>query len=57
MATTGALAAEAAASAQGDRHALPAINVTASSASADPLTQPLETGSRLGLASLDTPVV
>ncbi|MBN3568146.1 TonB-dependent siderophore receptor [Burkholderia cenocepacia] len=59
MATTGALAAEAAASASGsapdDRHALPAINVTASSAPADPLTQPLETGSRLGLASLDTP--
>lgn len=55
MATSGVLAAEAAAPAPDDRRALPAINVTASSAPADLLTQPLETGSRLGLASLDTP--
>ncbi|QVN19896.1 TonB-dependent receptor [Burkholderia pyrrocinia] len=55
MATSGALAAEAAASAPDNRHALPAISVTARPAPADPLTQPLETGSRLGLASLDMP--
>lgn len=55
MATSGALAAEAGAPAPDERHALPAINVSTRSAPADPLTQPLETGSRLGLASLDTP--
>ena len=55
MATSGVLAAEAAAPAPDERHALPAINVSAPSAPADPLTQPLETGSRLGAASLDTP--
>ncbi|AKM41335.1 TonB-dependent receptor [Burkholderia contaminans] len=55
MATSGALAAEVAAPAPDERHALPAINVSTRSAPADPLTQPLETGSRLGLASLDTP--
>ncbi|WP_396330542.1 TonB-dependent receptor [Burkholderia anthina] len=55
MATSGALAAEAVAPAPDDRHELPAISVSARSAPADPLTQPLETGSRLGLASLDTP--
>ncbi|RBL66222.1 TonB-dependent siderophore receptor, partial [Pseudomonas sp. MWU13-2625] len=55
MATSGAMAAEAAAPAPDERHALPAINVSAHSAPADPLTQPLETGSRLGRASLDTP--
>ncbi|NTX31943.1 TonB-dependent receptor [Burkholderia pyrrocinia] len=55
MATSGALAAASAANAPDDRHALPAISVTARPAQADPLTQPLETGSRLGLASLDMP--
>ncbi|MGW9758004.1 iron complex outermembrane recepter protein [Burkholderia sp. 132550021-2] len=55
MATSGALAAEAGAPAPDERHALPAINVSTRSAPADPLTQPLETGSRLGLASLDMP--
>ncbi|AXF20278.1 TonB-dependent siderophore receptor [Burkholderia pyrrocinia] len=55
MATSGALASEAAVPAADDRHALPSIHITARSAAADPLTQPLETGSRLGLASLDTP--
>ena len=57
MAASGALAVEPAepAAARDDKHALPTINVTARHAPADPLTQPLETGSRLGLASLDTP--
>ncbi|KVN30564.1 TonB-dependent receptor [Burkholderia pyrrocinia] len=57
MAASGALAVEPAepATAQDDKHALPTINVTARNVPADPLTQPLETGSRLGLASLDTP--
>ncbi|RQR46448.1 TonB-dependent receptor [Burkholderia sp. Bp9140] len=55
MASSGALAAEAVTPAPEDRHALPAISVTAPAAEADPLMQPLETGSRLGLASLDTP--
>ncbi|RQR57330.1 TonB-dependent receptor [Burkholderia sp. Bp9125] len=57
MAASGALAVEPAESvaARDDRHALPTINVTARNVPFDPLTQPLETGSRLGLASLDTP--
>ena len=57
MAASGALAVEPAepAAARDDKHALPTINVTARHAPADPLTQRLETGSRLGLASLDTP--
>lgn len=53
MTSAGALAADAVA--QDERHALPSIDVTARATLADPLTQPLETGSRLGLASLDTP--
>ncbi|WP_330996396.1 TonB-dependent receptor [Burkholderia stagnalis] len=57
MAASGALAVEPAepAAARDDPHALPTINVTARNVPFDPLTQPLETGSRLGLASLDTP--
>ncbi|WP_311767911.1 TonB-dependent receptor [Burkholderia stagnalis] len=57
MAASGALAVEPAepAAARDDQHALPTINVTARNVPFDPLTQPLETGSRLGLASLDTP--
>ncbi|WP_330996210.1 TonB-dependent receptor [Burkholderia stagnalis] len=57
MAASGALAVEPAepAAARDDPHALPTINVTARNIPFDPLTQPLETGSRLGLASLDTP--
>lgn len=57
MAASGAFAAEPAesAAARDDRHALPTIDVTARNVPTDPLTQPLETGSRLGLASLDTP--
>ncbi len=54
MTTSGALAAEAAA-ADAAPHALPAINVTAQGAPLDPLSRVLDTGSRLGLSSLDTP--
>ncbi|KWZ60931.1 hypothetical protein WK57_10320 [Burkholderia ubonensis] len=54
MTTSGALAAQAAA-ADAAPHALPTINVTARGAPLDPLSRVLDTGSRLGLSSLDTP--
>ncbi|AOK18340.1 TonB-dependent receptor [Burkholderia cepacia] len=54
MTTSGALAAQAAA-ADAAPHALPTIDVTAQGAPLDPLSRVLDTGSRLGLASLDTP--
>ncbi|WP_415877433.1 TonB-dependent receptor [Burkholderia ubonensis] len=54
MTTSGALAAQAAA-ADAAPHALPTIDVTAQGAPLDPLSRVLDTGSRLGLSSLDTP--